>query len=48
MNSIRNKFELLVPQIASDIDPLMISETKIDESFPASQFLIDGFASLTA
>ena len=45
INSIRNKFELLVPQIASDIDALMISETKIDESFPASQFLIDGFSS---
>ena len=45
INSTRNKFELLVPQIASNIDVLMISQTKIDESFPASQFLIDGFSS---
>ena len=45
INSIRNKFELLVPQIASNIDVLMISETKIDESFTISQFLIDGFSS---
>ena len=45
INSIRSKFELLVPQIASHIDVLMISETKIDESFPTSQFLVDGFSS---
>ena len=45
INSIRNKFELLVSQIASNIDVLMISETKIDESFPTSQFLIDDFSS---
>ena len=43
VNSIRNKFELLVPQIASNIDVLMISETKIDESFRTSQFLTDEF-----
>ena len=45
INLIRNKFGLLVSQIASNIDVLMISETKIDESFPTSQFLIDGFSS---
>ena len=45
INSIRNKFELLVPQIASNIDIVIISETKIDESFPTSQLLIDGFSS---
>ena len=45
INSIRNKFELLVPKIASNIDVLMISEKKIDESLPTSQFLIDGFSS---
>ena len=43
VNPIRNKFELLVPQIASNIDVLMISETKIDESFRTSQFLTDEF-----
>ena len=42
---MRNKFELLVSQIDSNIDALMISETKIDECFPNSQVLIDGFFS---
>ena len=44
INSIRNKFETLVSPVISDIDILMISETKIDESFPLSQFMIDGFS----
>ena len=44
INSIRNKFELLVPQIVSFIDVLLISETKIDEP-PTSQFLMDVFSS---
>ena len=33
------------PPIASNIDALMISETKTDKSFPTSQSLIDGFSS---
>ena len=44
INSIRNKFETLVSLVTSDIDILMISETKIDESFPLSQFMIDEFS----
>ena len=32
-------------KIASNTDVLMIPETKNDESFPTSQFLIDGFSS---
>ena len=43
MNSIRNKVERLVSLVTSDLDILMISEIKIDESFPLSQFKIDGF-----
>ena len=46
INSIRNKSETLVPLVTSDIDILMISETKIDDSFPPSQFMIDGFSML--
>ena len=42
---MRNKFELLVPQIPSNIDALTTSEMKIDEYFPTSQFLIDGLSS---
>ena len=45
INSLRNKFELLTHQIKDNIDILMISETKLDESFPASQFFMKGFSS---
>ena len=45
INSLRNKFELLTHQIKDDIDILMISETKLDESFPTSQFFMNGFSS---
>ena len=44
INSLRNKFELLPFQIKDNIDILMLSETKLDESFPNSQFLINGFS----
>ena len=43
INSIRNKFDLLKKIVAEDIDILMITETKLDDSFPGSQFLIQGF-----
>ena len=43
INSIRNKFDFLA-DIVEDIDILMmmISEPKLDDSFPDSQFLIEG------
>ena len=40
---IRNKFEALIQNVSGEIDLLMISQTKIDGSFPKSQFLIKGF-----
>ena len=40
INSIRNKFETLLQNVSGEVDLLMISEKKIDESFPKSQFLI--------
>ena len=43
INSIRNKFDQLKNMIKRNLDILVIIETKIDESFPTSQFLIDGF-----
>ena len=43
INSIRNKFDLLKKIVAEEIDILMITETKLDDSFPGSQFLIPGF-----
>ena len=44
INSTRNKFELFNNQIKANIDTLMISETKIDNTFPHSQFFIEGFS----
>ena len=38
INSLRNKFELLFHQVKGIIDVLMISETKIDDSFPLGNF----------
>lgn len=34
INSIRNRWKLLVDQIKGNVDVLKISETKIDDSFP--------------
>ena len=34
INSIRNKFDSLADIIKDNIDILMISETKVDDSFP--------------
>ena len=42
INSLRNKFEFLIQQTEGKIDILIISETKLDESFPVGQFLIKG------
>ena len=43
INSIRNKFELLSEQVKGNIDILITSETKVDDSFPIGNFLINGF-----
>ena len=45
INSIRNKFDILVKQITNNVDILMISETKLDNSFPGGQFLIPAYSS---
>ena len=44
INSIRNKFGLLVDQIKGKIDIMVISEIKLDESFPNGQFETQGYA----
>ena len=43
VNSIRDKFEGLKSLFTNNIDILVITETKLDESFPINQFLIDGY-----
>ena len=35
---------MLLDQIKSNIDVLIVSETKIDDSFPIGNFLTDGFS----
>ena len=42
INSPRNKFHMLSEMI-KDFDVLMISETKLDNSFPKSPFSIEGY-----
>ena len=44
INSIRNKFDLMKIMLTRDIDILMITGTKLDDSFPVSQFEIDSFS----
>ena len=43
INSLPNKFDQLKVIIQGKLDILVITETKIDNSFPTSQFLIEGF-----
>ena len=45
INSLPNKFEVLKSLVLGNVDLLIISETKIDESFPLNQFIIEGFSS---
>ena len=45
VNSIRNKFDALIAGIQNKVDILLISETKLNETFPTRQFSIDGFTS---
>ena len=47
INSLRNKFESLQHIINKNIDVLLISETKIDSSFPSAQFHLEGYATHT-
>ena len=43
INSIRYKIEFLKELIGNNIDILLVSETKLNETFPTSQFLMDKF-----
>ena len=41
--SLRNKFDSLLGQITGNTDILTVSESKLNESFPIGQFIIEGF-----
>ena len=43
LNSLRNKFECLKYVIGENIDIFLVSETKLNESFPDAQFFIEGY-----
>ncbi len=43
MNYIRDKIEFRRPLVADNINVLIIAETKIDNTFTTSQFMIKGF-----
>ena len=43
VNSITNKFNYIELLLAKNVNVLYVSETKIDSSFPDSQFMINGF-----
>ena len=44
INSLRNKFELLTEMVRDKVDLLMISETKLDSSFPNAQFYMKSYS----
>ena len=44
INTINNKLEQLTHIIKNNVDVLVVTETKLDSSFPFGQFSIDGFA----
>ena len=45
VNSLRNKFDILSEQIKGSIHVFMVSETKLNDSFPEDKFLIKDFHS---
>ena len=44
INSISGKFDQLKVLVQRKFDVLVITETKLDSSFPKGQFLIEGFS----
>ena len=45
INSIRNTFELLKHIIKGNMDIMVLTETKIDESFSKQEYYIEGYTS---
>ena len=45
VNGLKNKIDPIRLLAKGNIDVLVISETKLDQSFPSRQFAIDGFSS---
>lgn len=45
INSLRNKSDLSVARVKGDVNILVVSETKLENSFPVDQFKIPNYAS---
>ena len=43
INSLRNKFDQLIEMVKGFVDIFLISEPKLDDSFPEGQLIIDGY-----
>ena len=43
INSIRNKFEPFKKLVKGNLDIIVVTESKLDESFPRQQFKIEGY-----
>ena len=43
INSIPNKFQGIMDLVANNVDIFLISETKIDNSFPTAQYCYHGY-----
>lgn len=43
INSLRNKFECITKIIRENVDTFLVSEAKLDSSFPHGQFLIQNY-----
>ena len=44
VNSYANKFDAIKTIIKNNLDIIIFSETKLDDSYPTSQFIIDGYS----
>ena len=44
INSISSKFEPLVDMVKESVDFLLVTESKLDDTFPLGQFQIEGFS----
>ena len=44
INLLPNKFEKLKDIVMQHIDILVLTETKLDDTFPTAQFLVNGFS----
>ena len=43
INSVQNKFQNMSGLILENVDILIVTDTKLDSSFPVTQFVIPGF-----